>query len=167
MGGLRRANVTLSNPPSTCVPPRLSTRAVVVGVDSIRGPQAVAAYPGQLKAPFPRRKLILNAFDCIVPSHVVPGTWTGEKQGHRFDTIEYWQVSWAVYAALFGARRSQLADSSARSGSSADSSTSAASSDSTGSRIQESAKLLERGKFHGIFIADSYGFHVSSFVLAF
>ncbi|ORY90124.1 luciferase-like domain-containing protein [Leucosporidium creatinivorum] len=67
------------------------------------------------KGPFPKRKLILNAFDCIVPSHNVPGTWRGEKgEGHkRFDTLDYWI---------------------------------------------ETAKLLEKGKFHGIFIADSYGF---------
>ncbi|KAI5475338.1 hypothetical protein MNV49_001607 [Pseudohyphozyma bogoriensis] len=55
-----------------------------------------------------------QAFDCIVPSHNFGGTWTGERQGHKFDTLTYWI---------------------------------------------ESAKLLERGKFHGIFIADSYGFN--------
>lgn len=46
--------------------------------------------------------------DSHQPSHVVPGTWTGERDdgNRRFDTIEYWQ---------------------------------------------ETAKLLERGKFAGIF----------------
>lgn len=85
---------------------------MVVGVDSITAPKQVNGVEGERK--WPKRQLILNAFDCIVPSHVVPGTWTGEKQGHRFDTLSYWL---------------------------------------------ETAKLLERGKFHGIFIADSYGFH--------
>ncbi|ORY72722.1 luciferase-like domain-containing protein [Leucosporidium creatinivorum] len=81
-------------------------------ISTLRGPQEVGAYPGELKAPFPKRQLILNAFDMLSPAHVVTGTWVGEKPGPKFDTIEYWQ---------------------------------------------NQAKLLERGRFHGIFIADSYG----------
>lgn len=72
---------------------------------------ATEAPPG---APFPKRKLILNAVDCIVPNHVVAGAWKGETEGHQFDTIEYWL---------------------------------------------EYAKLLEKGKSHGVFFADSYGWH--------
>ncbi|KAL8286562.1 hypothetical protein RQP46_004579 [Phenoliferia psychrophenolica] len=85
---------------------------MVLGVDSLGPPKVAPTLPPSGK--WPLRKLILNAFDCIVPSHLIGGTWTGEKEGHRFDSIDYWQ---------------------------------------------ETAKLLERGKFHGIFIADSYGFH--------
>lgn len=45
-------------------------------VSTLRGPQEVAAYPGELKAPFPKRQLILNAFDMLSPAHVVTGGLT-------------------------------------------------------------------------------------------
>ncbi|KAI5476420.1 xenobiotic compound monooxygenase, partial [Pseudohyphozyma bogoriensis] len=79
-------------------------------VESIADPQNNGV--AQTTGPWPKRKLILNAFDMFAPSHIAPGTWTGESEGHRFDDLEYWL---------------------------------------------ETAKLLERGKFHGIFLADSYG----------
>lgn len=69
---------------------------------------------------YPKRKVVLNAFDCIVPQHQVGGTWVGESQGHKFDDVDYWR---------------------------------------------ETAKLLEKGKFSAIFIADSYGFNVRPFLL--
>ncbi|KAI5481590.1 hypothetical protein MNV49_002816 [Pseudohyphozyma bogoriensis] len=85
-----------------------------VGVDSVAHPTALPAGAPQQAGPFPKRKLILNAFDMFTPSHIVPGTWTAETKTHEFDTLSYWI---------------------------------------------ETAKLLERGKFHGIFLADSYGTH--------
>ncbi|KAI5478195.1 hypothetical protein MNV49_005362 [Pseudohyphozyma bogoriensis] len=83
---------------------------MVMGISSIRTPASIDAPSAD--APFPKRKLILNAFTNGSPSHIVPGTWRGEKPGPRFDTLTYWQ---------------------------------------------KEAELLERGKFHAVFLADSYG----------